>query len=491
MEKIIKQIKNHLTFIFFLLDIVLIIFASFSAFLLRFDYTIPSVRFTNFFAFTVLAVLTTPIIFYFFNLYKISWKYLTLTDFPTIAKGVGVSTLFLATVLYLFRNYPSFLGFPRSIIFLYGILLFFLVGALRFSKRIYWQLIRGRTGVLKPKDEFVLPLTSKTLKETKPQNILITGGAGYIGSVLSRQLLKQDYNVKIIDKLLFGKESIEDLQTHPNFQLIKGDILDTEIVKKALFDIDAVIHLAAIVGEPACASKQDVALQTNYLGTVYLARLCKAFGIKRFIQASTCSTYGQQDNNKAVAESGRLYPVDFYGETKIYAERELIKLMDESFSPTILRFSTVYGLSPRMRFDLVVNALSKKAVKDKEIFIFGGNQWRPLIHVNDAVMVISLVLKSPFSKVGNQIFNAGANSENYLISRVGELVKESIPELRIKTINGIEDKRSYKVDFSKIEQTLNFRTEKKVRDGIIEIRDAIKQGRFSNPEDKIYYNHLV
>lgn len=491
MEKIIKQIKNHPAFIFFLFDIVLIIFACFLAFLLRFDYTIPPVRFSNFFTFTILAVLTTPIIFYFFNLYKRPWSYLSLTDFPTIAKGVGVSALFLATVLYLFRNYPSFLGFPRSIIFLYGMLLFFLVGALRFSKRIYWQLIRGRTGVSKPKDEFVLPLTSKTLKETKPQNILITGGAGYIGSVLSRQLLKQDYNVKIIDKLLFGKESIEDLQTHPNFQLIKGDILDTETVKKALFDVDAVIHLAAIVGEPACVSKQDVALQTNYLGTVYLARLCKAFGIKRFIQASTCSTYGQQNNNKAVAESGRLYPVDFYGETKIYAERELIKLMDESFSPTILRFSTVYGLSPRMRFDLVVNALSKKAVKDKEIFIFGGNQWRPLIHVNDAAMVISLVLKSPFSKVGNQIFNAGANSENYLISRVGELVKESIPELRIKTINGIEDKRSYRVDFSKIEQTLNFRTEKKVRDGIIEIRDAIKQGRFSNPEDKIYYNHLV
>lgn len=491
MEKIIKQIKNHPVFIFFLLDVVLIIFACFLAFVLRFDAQIPSVRFSNFFTFTVLAVLTTPIIFYFFNLYKKPWSYLSLTDFPTIAKGVGVSTLFLATILYLFRNYPSFSGFPRSIIFLYGMLLFFLVGALRFSKRIYWQLIRGRIGVLKPKDEFVLPLTSKTLKETKPKNILITGGAGYIGSVLSRQLLKQDYNVKIIDKLLFGKESIEDLQTHPNFQLIKGDILDTEIVKKSLFNVDAVVHLAAIVGEPACLSRKDIALQTNYLGTVYLARLCKAFGIRRFIHASTCSTYGQQDNNKGVPESAHLFPVDFYGETKIYAERELIKLMDENFSPTILRLSTVYGLSPRMRFDLVVNTLTKKAIKDKEVFIFGGNQWRPLIHVDDVIRAILLVLRYPSSKVGNQIFNVGANSENYLISRVGELVKESIPELRIKTISGIEDKRSYRVDFAKIEKTLNFKTQKRVKDGVAEIRDAIREGRFTDLEDKIYYNHLV
>ena len=485
MEKIIKQIKNHPAFIFFLLDIVLIILACFLAFVLRFDAQIPSVRFTNFFTFTILAVLTTPIIFYFFNLYKRPWSYLSLTDFPTIAKGVGVSTLFLATILYLFRNYPSFLGFPRSIIFLYGILLFFLVGALRFSKRIYWQLIRGKTGI---------PSIGSEAREEgkKPKNILVTGGTGYIGSVLVRELLKQGYNVKVIDKLLFGKESIVDLEKHPNFQFIKADILEhTEIVKKSLFDIDAVVHLAAIVGEPACLSRKDIALQTNYLGTVYLARLCKAFGIRRFIHTSTCSTYGQQDNNKDVPESAPLFPVDFYGETKIYAERELIKLMDESFSPTILRLSTVYGLSPRMRFDLVVNTLTKKAIKDKELLIFGGNQWRPLIHVDDVVRAILLVLRSPFSKVGNQIFNVGANKGNYLVSRIGEIVKECIPEVRIKTISGIEDKRSYRVDFAKIEKTLNLKTQKTVKDGVTEIRDAIREGRFTNLEDKIYYNHLV
>jgi nucleoside-diphosphate-sugar epimerase len=485
------MIKNKSALIFFVLDLGLIILASVLAFALRFDAQIPEARLDNLFIFALFALVTTPAVFYLFNLYKLSWSYLSLTDIPIIIKGVGVSTLFLGTILYISRNHPLFIEFPRSIIFLYGILLFFLVSALRFSKRIYWQLIRSRTGVSKPKGGQILPLTSKTLNGDKPKNILITGGAGYIGSVLSGELLKQGYNVKVVDKLLFGSEPIKELFNDPNFQFIRGDILNSEEMSKALFDVDAVVNLAAIVGEPACLSKKDLALQTNYLGAVYLARLAKTLGIKRFVQASTCSTYGQQENNNHVPEPARLFPVDFYGETKIYTERELLKLMDSNFNPTILRFSTVYGLSPRMRFDLVVNTLTKKAVKDKEIFIFGGDQWRPLIHVKDVVRSIILALEAPLSKVGSQIFNVGSNAENYLVSQVGEIVKEHIPNVEIKTIQGVEDKRSYKVDFSKIEKTLGFRNEKRVKDGVIEIRDAILSNQFLDLENKIYYNHLV
>lgn len=483
-KKLKTFIEENKKLIFFILDIFLIFLASFLAFALRFDGQIPAAKFNNFFAFTILAVLTTPIIFYFFNLYKLSWSYLSLTDLPIIGQSVLTSALFLATLLYFFRNSPSFLEFPRSVIFLYGILLFFLISALRFSKRIYWQLIRAKT-------EMPSVASKSQEAEKKPKNILVTGGAGYIGSVLVRKLLKQGYNVKVIDKLLFGRESIQELERLSNFKFIQGDILDTDKLAKLLFDVDAVVHLAAIVGESACVSKKDLALQTNYLATIYLARLCKAFGIKRFIQASTCSTYGQQDNDKPVPETARLFPVDFYGETKIYTERELAKLMDESFCPTILRLSTVYGLSPRMRFDLVVNTLVKKAIKDKEIFIFGGNQWRPLIHVNDVAQAILLVLESAIAKTGNQIFNLGNNSENYLISQIGQIVRECIPDVKLKTIEGVEDKRSYQVDFSKIEKTLNFKAEKRVKDGVIEIRDAIKQGMFRDLEDKIYYNHLI
>jgi len=438
-----------------------------------------------------LAVITTPAIFYLFDLYKLSWSYLSLTDFPIIVKGVGVATLFLGTLLYISRNHPLLMEFPRSIIFLYGILLFFLISGLRFSKRIYWQLIRTKSGAPQPKKDQVLPISFKTLNNNKPKNILVTGGAGYIGSVLIRKLLEKGYNVKVIDKLLFGNNSIKDLFDNLNFKFIQADILDSDFMSKSLFNIDAVVNLAAIVGEAACLSRKDSALKTNYLGSVYLARLCKSFGIKRFIQASTCSTYGQQDNNNVVPEPSRLFPVDFYGETKIYAEREIIKLMDDNFNPTILRFSTVYGLSPRMRFDLVVNAFTKKAVKDKEIFIFGGEQWRPLVHVDDVANSIMSALETSLSEVGNQIFNVGSNTENYLISQVGELVKECIPEVEIKILQGVEDKRSYKVDFAKIEKVLNFKNKKKVKDGIVEIRDAINSGRFLDLEDKTYYNHLV
>jgi nucleoside-diphosphate-sugar epimerase len=485
------MIKNKSGLIFFVLDIGLIILASFLAFALRFDGQIPQARLENLFVFTFLAVITTPAVFYLFDLYKLSWSYLSLTDLPIIIKGVGVATLFLGTLLYISRNHPLLMEFPRSIIFLYGILLFFLVSGLRFFKRIYWQLIRAKSGAPQPKKDQVSPISFKILDNNKPKNILVTGGAGYIGSVLIRKLLEKGYNVKVIDKLLFGSNSIKDLFDNLNFKFIQADILDSDFMSKSLFNIDAVVNLAAIVGEAACLSRKDSALKTNYLGSVYLARLCKSLGIKRFIQASTCSTYGQQDNNNVVPEPSRLFPVDFYGETKIYAEREIIKLMDDNFNPTILRFSTVYGLSPRMRFDLVVNTFTKKAVKDKEIFIFGGEQWRPLIHVDDVVNSIILALETSLSEVGNQIFNVGSNTENYLISQVGELVKECIPEVEIKILQGVEDKRSYKVDFAKIEKVLNFKNRKKVKDGIIEIRDAINSGRFPDLEDKTYYNHLV
>ena len=486
-----KVIKNKSGLIFFVLDIGLIILSCFLAFALRFDGQIPQARLDNLFVFTFLAVIATPAVFYLFDLYKVSWSYLSLTDLPIIIKGVGVATLFLGTLLYISRNHPLLVEFPRSIIFLYGILLFFLVSGLRFFKRIYWQLIRAKSGAPRPKEDQVLPISSKTLNDNKPKNILITGGAGYIGSVLIRKLLEKGYNVKVVDKLLFGNNSIKDLFNNLNFKFIQADILDSDFMSKSLFNIDAVVNLAAIVGEAACLSRKDLALKTNYLGSVYLVRLCKSFGIKRFIQASTCSAYGQQDNNNVVPEPSRLFPVDFYGETKIYAEREIIKLMDDNFNPTILRFSTVYGLSPRMRFDLVVNTLTKKAIKDKEIFIFGGEQWRPLVHVDDVVNSIILALEAPLSKIGNQIFNVGSNTENYLISQVGEMVKEYIPDVEIKTLQGIEDKRSYKVDFTKIEKVLNFKNQKRVKDGIIEIRDAINSSRFPDLENKIYYNHLA
>ena len=485
-----KRFKERATFIFIIFDAVLIVLSVWVSFLLRFDGRIPADRMENFYAFVALALLLTIFVFILQGLYKISWRYVSITDLPNIFVSVILSALVIGSALFAFRDIVYFQGFPRSIVFLYAILLFLFVSLLRFSKRIYWQLFKSGSLPFY-NSNLPLPLTEKTLNDKEVRSVLITGGAGYIGSVLARQLLESGYSVKVFDKLLFGEDSIKELESNQNFKFTKGDIFDKDALVSTLSDVDAVVNLAAIVGEPACVCQKDVALQTNYLGTIYVARLCKALGIKRFIQASTCSTYGQNKENSISKESSDLFPVDFYGETKIYAERELLKLIDENFNPTILRFSTVYGLSPRMRFDLVVNTLTKKALKEKKIIIFGGNQWRPLIHVSDVSRAIGLALRAPLSRVGNQIFNVGSNDENYVISQIGELVKKCIPEVEIKTINNMEDKRNYRVDFTKIARVLNFKVSKNVEDGIEEIRDAIIKGDFQNPEDKKYYNHLV
>jgi nucleoside-diphosphate-sugar epimerase len=326
----------------------------------------------------------------------------------------------------------------------------------------------------KSKKSPLLPSVGAMHFDGKVKKVLVTGGAGYIGSILVRKLLDRGYKVVVLDKLLFGKYPIKDLEPNPNFEFINGDILNNRSLVKALIGIDAVVNLAAIARESSCARHRDIAQNTNYLGAVYVALACKKFGIKRFIQASTCSVYGQIKENMAAKENAKLFPVDFYSETKISAEKELMKLADDNFIPTILRFGTAYGLSPRMRFDLVMNAFVKNALQENEITVFGGNQWRPLVHVSDVAEAICLVLKSPFDRVAKQIFNVGANKENYKIADLAVFIKELLPDVKIKKIGNMNDERSYRVDFTKIRKKLGFITRKKLKDGIIELKNSIK-----------------
>jgi len=474
----------------FVFDIIAIGTASLLAFLLRYDGVIPVDRFEGFLIFTALAIVTTPFLFYLFRLYQVSFMYVSLTDLPAIAKAAAGSMLLLGTLLYIFRTFDAFSDFARSIIFLYGILLFLGAVLVRFYRRMYWQLFRAKKVSSSELEKQPLSFFNSKTTETAPiQKVLITGGAGYIGSVLVGQLLSAGYKVKVYDKLLFGAESLSEFSESANFELVQGDILDKPAFEKAIVDVDAVVHLAAIVGEAACAASKDVALEVNYLGTVQVARLCKAYGIQRFIYFSTCSTYGKSAWDEVVTERSTLRPVDFYGETKIYAERELMRLADENFLPTILRLSTVYGLSPRMRFDLVVNTLTKKAILEKVITIFGGDQWRPLVHVQDVARAIVTVLQAPLSRVGGQVFNIGGNAENYVVSDLGKLVREEISDVELQSIDALADKRSYKVGFDKARKQLGFEVQKTVRDGIREIKAAFEKGKFPDADASIYYNH--
>ncbi|MCD6411558.1 MAG: SDR family oxidoreductase [Thermoplasmata archaeon] len=320
------------------------------------------------------------------------------------------------------------------------------------------------------------------------ERVLVTGGGGYIGSVLVRMLLREGYRVRILDRFIFGIEPIADILNDPNLDVVIGDIRNVEDVKKSLKKVDHVVHLAAIVGDPACSVQADVAVETNFLSTIRLARLARDNGIKKFIFASTCSVYGAS-GDKIIDEKSPTNPVSLYAETKLDAEKELLALLDKKPSLTILRFGTAYGLSPRMRFDLVINYLTKKALIDKEIKIFGGEQWRPFVHVHDISRAIKVVVEADDDIVKGEIFNVGATKENYRMKEIGDIIKGIIPGTNVEIVKQIQDKRSYNVSFMKIESKLGFKNEKTVKDGIVEIKDAIENSIIEDPDDDRYYNH--
>ena len=210
--------------------------------------------------------------------------------------------------------------------------------------------------------------------------VLITGGAGYLGSVLSRKLLAKKYKVRVMDTLWYGNESIQELLKNENFELVKEDIRNLVPTVKAMIGVDAVIHLASIVGMPASSIEPRTSEEINYLATKNISELCQLHDIETYIFASTCSVYGYQPD-KTINEKSRVDPLDFYAKQKYLSERAMGWL---NRSPTIYRFGTLFGLSPRMRFDLVINLFIAQALKDGKITVFGGKQYRPFLHVSDA-----------------------------------------------------------------------------------------------------------
>jgi nucleoside-diphosphate-sugar epimerase len=322
------------------------------------------------------------------------------------------------------------------------------------------------------------------------KRILVTGGAGYIGCILVDRLLRSGYKVIILDKLMFGVEPLKHFlkTTNPNLAIIVGDIQNEDDVQRALENADAVIHLAAIVGDPACAADAELTVKVNFNATVRLADLCKKRKIKKFVFASTCSVYGQ-GKKEILYEDSEVNPISLYAETRLYGERGILSLADKNFAPVLLRLGTLFGLSPRMRFDIIVNYLTQKAYKEKKISIFGGDQWRPLLHVADAARAFQITMESPQKKIANQIFNVGL--QNLQIKDIGLTIKNNIPGADVHTLEKLEDKRSYNVSFEKIQNVLNFKAEKTLEMGIKEILGALQDGTIPNPTDRIYYNHYA
>jgi len=320
--------------------------------------------------------------------------------------------------------------------------------------------------------------------------VLVSGGAGYIGSVLVRLLLERNYQVRVIDNLLYGGESIVDLLNNSNFEFYKGDIRKQQDLLNVLEGIDVIAHLAAIVGDPACAKQPDIALETNLNASKVFYDLANKNRVKRFVFASTCSNYGKMKNsNIYVNEESILAPVSLYAETKVQFEQFLLKQDKNNIcKPTCLRFSTVYGLSSRPRFDLTVNEFTREIALGRELVVFGEQFWRPYCHVIDLARSVINVIESNDEQVAFEVFNVGDTEENYTKQMIVDEISRQIPDAKIKFVKKDEDPRDYRVNFDKIRNRLKFNIKMKVPDGIFQINKAISSGLIKNPDDDKYRN---
>jgi nucleoside-diphosphate-sugar epimerase len=320
--------------------------------------------------------------------------------------------------------------------------------------------------------------------------VLVTGGAGYIGSVLVRQLLNKNFKVRVLDSLKFGGDALYDVMLHPDFEFVKGDIRNEKDIDTALEGIDAIAHLAAIVGDPACKKYSEEANETNWDASVDLFEKAEKAGVKRFVFASTCSNYGKMANaDEFVTETSELRPVSLYAELKVKFEKFLLEeRKDSNICSTSLRFSTVYGFSPRIRFDLTVNEFTRNAAIKGEQEIWGQQFWRPYCHVDDLARSVVLVLESPEEKVRANVFNVGDTSENYQKGMIIKEVCKVVPDVKVNYVESNEDPRDYRVNFDKIKNELGFTITKKVPDGVKEIYTLVKTGIITDPYEQKFRN---
>ncbi|MGI8685668.1 MAG: NAD-dependent epimerase/dehydratase family protein [Acidimicrobiales bacterium] len=304
--------------------------------------------------------------------------------------------------------------------------------------------------------------------------VLVTGGGGYIGSVLVGMLLDAGHSVRVVDRFFFGRELIADLEKNDQLTVIKDDI--RTVGASAFEGVDVVAHLAGISNDPACDLDPRISEEVNMAGTMNVANRAKEAGVKRFIFDSSCSIYGA-GKEKIVNETSPMAPVSLYARTKIDAEAELAKMNDDSFAVITLRNATAYGLSPRMRFDLVINIMTLFAYQNRKIHVLGGGkQWRPLVHVRDISRAHLAVMEAPLDIVQGEAFNVGDNDQNYQIYGIAQMVRDVVPNTALEMVPDDPDKRSYHVSFDKINEKLGFKVSTSPYEGIVEIKQALERG---------------
>jgi nucleoside-diphosphate-sugar epimerase len=321
----------------------------------------------------------------------------------------------------------------------------------------------------------------------QPSRVCVVGGAGFLGSILVELLLDEGHQVTILDAFLYGNDSIRNLLGRPGLSLVPGDLRDIAATVHAFRRADAVVHLGALVGDPACDIDEQLTLEINRDATAKAAAIARGLGISRFVFASTCSVYGASSG--VLNEESPLDPISVYARSKMESEQLLLEQSGYGFWPTVLRFGTLYGRSSRERFDLVVNLLAAQAVSAGEITVFGGGQWRPFVHVRDAAEAIVQCLRAPSEMVGGRVFNVGADEQNHTLAQIAEIVATVVPQVRVKVAPAAAQEADYRVSFAGIRAAIGFIPRRTVADGVAEIAESIVRGTVPDFRDARYSNY--
>jgi len=330
-----------------------------------------------------------------------------------------------------------------------------------------------------------------TLVVNRRGPVVVLGGAGYIGCHTVDLLLQKGYHVRVLDRLMYGRDPIAGFLSHPNFEIVEGDVTDITRVTSVMRNASAVIHLAGLVGDPACAVDIDFTRHTNIVATRMAKDVAQSLGIYRFIFASSCSVYGVSDHE--VDELSELHPVSLYAQTKIDSEKELLFVGRDDFFVTALRFATVFGHSRRPRFDLVANLFTAQAMTEGLITVVGPDQWRPFVHVRDLARAIVTVLEARPALVQGQVFNVGNPRLNLTIGALAEIVERVASEFRGGVTRSVrpqntEDRRNYAVSFAKIQRQLAFEPTSELEEGIREMARHFIDGTYHHYRDEVYSN---
>jgi nucleoside-diphosphate-sugar epimerase len=318
------------------------------------------------------------------------------------------------------------------------------------------------------------------------KKVLVTGGAGYVGAVLAPKLLNKGYQVKVIDLYLYGEDVLDKVKDHTNLVQVKGDIRSRQLLETEINGYDTVIHLACISNDPSYELNPDLGKSINYDAFVNLVDVSKKTGVKRFVYASSSSVYGIKEEPE-VTEDLPLEPLTDYSKYKALCEEVLIDAATDDFIVTVIRPSTVCGYSPRLRLDLTVNILTNHAINKGEITVFGGEQKRPNLHIEDMTDLYLFLLEQPEEKIHKKIYNVGY--ENFKVREIAEKTNKTLGGNIPIITTPSDDNRSYHVSSQKIKNELGFEAKHTIEDAVLDLKKAFDEGKIPAPMDDIrYYN---